>query len=65
MNKKLLTCMMAASMALSAYGQNTMEVNTKKLGAPIQSTMYGIFFEDINFTALDGLADLRLCGCGR
>jgi hypothetical protein len=43
--------MMAASMALSAYGQNTMEVNTKKLGAPIQSTMYGIFFEDINFAA--------------
>lgn len=55
MNKKLLTCMMAVSMALSAYGQNTMEVNTKKLGAPIQSTMYGIFFEDINFAADGGL----------
>lgn len=32
-----------------------MEVNTKKMGAPIQSTMYGIFFEDINFAADGGL----------
>ncbi len=31
------------------------EVNTKKLGAPIQSTMYGIFFEDINYAADGGL----------
>jgi len=32
-----------------------MDVNTKKLGAPIQSTMYGIFFEDINYAADGGL----------
>jgi len=32
-----------------------MEVNTKKPGAPIQPTMYGIFFEDINFAADGGL----------
>jgi alpha-L-arabinofuranosidase len=32
-----------------------MDINTKKLGAPIQSTMYGIFFEDINYAADGGL----------
>ena len=32
-----------------------MEVNTKKLGAPIQPTMYDIFFEGINFAAVGGL----------
>ena len=32
-----------------------MEVNTKKLGAPVQPTMYGIFFEDINYAADGGL----------
>lgn len=31
------------------------QVNTKKLGASIQPTMYGIFFEDINFGADGGL----------
>ena len=42
-------------MTLAATGQNVLDVNTKKLGAPIQSTMYGIFFEDINFAADGGL----------
>ena len=32
-----------------------MEVNTKKAGAPIQNTMYGLFFEDINYAADGGL----------
>jgi alpha-L-arabinofuranosidase len=32
-----------------------MDVNTKKLGATVQSTMYGLFFEDINFAADGGL----------
>ena len=40
---------------LTAMAQLTMDVNTKKLGAPIQSTMYGIFFEDINYAADGGL----------
>lgn len=31
------------------------ELNVKKKGAPIQSTMYGLFFEDINFGADGGL----------
>lgn len=33
----------------------TFELNIKKIGAPIQSTMYGLFFEDINFSADGGL----------
>lgn len=34
---------------------NTFDINMKKAGAPIQSTMYGIFFEDINYAADGGL----------
>ncbi|MFV0419717.1 MAG: alpha-L-arabinofuranosidase C-terminal domain-containing protein [Dysgonomonas sp.] len=30
-------------------------LNTKNIGTPIQSTMYGLFFEDINFAADGGL----------
>lgn len=55
MNKKLLICAFSLSIALASFGQNIMDVNTKKLGAPIQSTMYGIFFEDINYAADGGL----------
>jgi len=32
-----------------------MDVNTKKIGAPVQPTMYGLFFEDINYAADGGL----------
>ena len=55
MKKSLLSIAFAAGMTLTAIGQNVMDVNTKKLGAPIQSTMYGIFFEDINYAADGGL----------
>ncbi len=42
--------------ATSATAQtHTLDINTKKLGAPIQKTMYGIFFEDINYAADGGL----------
>lgn len=42
--------------ALSVFaGTNTLDINVKKNGAPIQSTMYGIFFEDINYAADGGL----------
>lgn len=34
---------------------HVMEVNTRKLGAMIQPTMYGMFFEDINYAADGGL----------
>ncbi len=57
MNKKrLLSCIIAASSLLGAYAQpHTFDVNTKKVGAAVQSTMYGIFFEDINYAADGGL----------
>ena len=42
--------------ALTATAQiHEMTVDTKKLGAKVQPTMYGIFFEDINFAADGGL----------
>ena len=50
-----------ATVALSFFGgtkavaQHVMDVNTKKVGAAIQPTMYGLFFEDINFAADGGL----------
>ncbi len=34
---------------------HTLDVNTSKVGGPIPSTMYGIFFEDINYAADGGL----------
>lgn len=57
MNKKrLLSCIIAASSLLGAYAQShTFDVNTKKVGAAVQPTMYGIFFEDINYAADGGL----------
>ena len=54
MNKKhLISALLATTMAVHA--QNVLDVSTRKLGAPIQSTMYGIFFEDINYAADGGL----------
>ena len=57
MNKKrLLSCIIAASSLIGAYAQpHTFDVNTKKVGATVQPTMYGIFFEDINYAADGGL----------
>ena len=57
MNKKrLLSCIIAASSLLGAYAQpHTFDVNTKKVGAAVQPTMYGIFFEYINYAADGGL----------
>ena len=55
MKKKLFAMAIVMGTALTAMGQMAMDVNTKKLGAPIQSTMYGIFFEDINYAADGGL----------
>ena len=49
---------MFAALAVAA-GMNaqtsTFDINTSKAGAPIPSTMYGIFFEDINYAADGGL----------
>ena len=52
-NYLLSLALLGAASLLNA--QNTMQVNTRKLGAPIASTMYGIFFEDINYAADGGL----------
>lgn len=55
-NKRLLSCIIAASSLLGTYAQtHTFDVNTKKVGAKVQPTMYGIFFEDINYAADGGL----------
>jgi hypothetical protein len=35
--------------------QHVMDVQTKKLGAEVSPTMYGLFFEDINYAADGGL----------
>ncbi len=55
MKIKILTGALLLTAALTSSAQNVMDVNTKKMGAPIQSTMYGIFFEDINYAADGGL----------
>ena len=56
MNLRTLTSAFALASALTMSAQShVMEVKTAKLGAPVQSTMYGIFFEDINYAADGGL----------
>lgn len=56
MNFRQLTCALTLSTAMTAAAQgNIMEINTKKVGAPVQPTMYGMFFEDINYAADGGL----------
>ncbi len=53
---KLTTTLAMLALSASAMAQTpTFELNTKKLGAPVQKTMYGIFFEDINYAADGGL----------
>ncbi len=52
----ILASVLLMSAGLACHAQtNTFDINMKKLGAPIQPTMYGIFFEDINFAADGGL----------
>ena len=56
--KKLCAFTVAIAMLTSLGVQaqtHEMTVQMKKVGAPIQSTMYGLFFEDINFAADGGL----------
>ncbi|MBQ8158838.1 MAG: carbohydrate binding domain-containing protein [Prevotella sp.] len=55
MKLKLITCSLAFTALFSAQAQHVMDVQTKKLGAPVASTMYGLFFEDINYAADGGL----------
>ena len=56
--KQIRTLTLVAAMALAslaANAQHQFTINAKKMGAPVQPTMYGIFFEDINFGADGGL----------
>ena len=47
---------LAGLTAFTAQAQSyKLDIDLKKVGAPIQSTQYGIFFEDINFAADGGL----------
>ncbi len=55
MKHRLLLTGLATMMLMGMQAQTRqLTVNTKP-GAPVQSTMYGIFFEDINFGADGGL----------
>ena len=52
----LLTAAAALLLGVASFAQtHRMDIDLKKVGAPIQPTMYGIFFEDINFAADGGL----------
>ncbi len=56
MKLKLFSCALALTAALTAQAQtHVMDVKTQKAGAAVPSTMYGLFFEDINFAADGGL----------
>lgn len=54
---KVLSLAALLTFGHKAMGQQTYEftLDTKKIGVPIHSTMYGLFFEDINFGADGGL----------
>ena len=53
-SKNLIAFMLMAVSSLGAFAQQ-FTIQANKLGVPIQPTMYGIFFEDINFGADGGL----------
>ena len=56
MTLKPLCCALAMSVTLTMTAQtHIIDVKASKLGAPVQPTMYGLFFEDINFAADGGL----------
>ncbi|MDE6457592.1 MAG: alpha-L-arabinofuranosidase, partial [Muribaculum sp.] len=54
----ITTRMLAAAIAftgLSATAATTVDIDLGKKGAPVAPTMYGLFFEDINYAADGGL----------
>lgn len=54
--KRLFSTILLCVIAIMAFAQDyTINVKANKLGANIKPTMYGIFFEDINFAADGGL----------
>ena len=57
-----LLAVLALSTGMALHAQtNELVIQTKKLGAEIQPTMYGLFFEDINYAADGGL----ICRTGK
>lgn len=52
MKTQILTLMLAAT---CYAGAQTIDIDTRKALFPVQPTMYGIFFEDINYGADGGL----------
>ncbi|MCM1108652.1 MAG: carbohydrate binding domain-containing protein [Clostridium sp.] len=53
---RMLSATAAFVVGMSAMGQdNVVSVETRKLGSEVQPTMYGVFFEDINYAADGGL----------
>jgi len=57
MNKAIITSALAAFSTLAVAQTSVIDVNVANAqkGAKIQSTMYGLFFEDINYAADGGL----------
>jgi len=54
--KRMMTGLAVLLLSTVAFAQtHRFDIDLKKAGAPIQPTMYGIFFEDINFAADGGL----------
>jgi Alpha-L-arabinofuranosidase len=53
--KNLITILLLFVAMLLSAQTNEMVIQTKKVGAEIQPTMYGLFFEDINYAADGGL----------
>ena len=53
--RKTITILFMMLAACVSAQQTTITVNAKKAGAAIQPTMWGIFFEDINYAADGGL----------
>ncbi|MCP3894919.1 MAG: alpha-L-arabinofuranosidase, partial [Bacteroides sp.] len=54
-HKNLFVALALSSVMTAGAQTNEMIIQTKKIGADIQSTMYGLFFEDINYAADGGL----------
>ena len=56
---KLMLAAGAAALGISASAQsqpvNLMTIDAGEKGIPVPETMYGLFFEDINFAADGGL----------
>lgn len=55
MKKAIVLCLFSMGAVSLMAQSNEFKIDVQNPGAPIQSTMYGIFFEDINFGADGGL----------